>query len=59
MVCAELCNGGGARCGLGAGLCTGAGTGVDVEVEGALAGDKKGSPKETVSGSVLADIDPA
>ena len=54
LVCAELCNGGGASCGLGDRRCTGAGTEVDVEVEGALAGDMKGSPKETVSRSVLA-----
>ena len=59
LVCAELCNGGGASCRLGDGLCTSAGTEVDVEVAGALAGDKKGSPREMASGSVLADVDPA
>jgi len=58
LVCAELCNGGGASCGLGDRRCTGAGMGVDAEVEGALAGDTKGSPRETVSGSVLADVGP-
>lgn len=58
MVCAELCNGGGASCELGDGLCTVPGTEVDVEVEGALAGDEKGSPRETASGSVPAGVDP-
>ena len=58
LVCAELCNGGGASCGLGDRRCTVAGTGADAEVEGALAGDKNGSPRETVSRSVLAaDVD--
>jgi len=31
---------------------------VEVEVEGALTGDRKGSPREMPSGSVLAGIDP-
>ena len=57
LVCAEPCNGGGASCGLGDRRCTGGGTEVDAEVEGTLAGDKKGSPRETVSVSVLAGVD--
>ena len=57
LVCAEPCSGGGASCGLGDRRCTGGGTEVGAEVEGALAGDKKGSPRDTVSGSVLAGVD--
>jgi hypothetical protein len=58
LVCAELCNGGGANCRLGDRRCAGAETGVGVEVEGALAGDRNGSPREIASGLVLADVDP-
>ena len=57
LVCAEPCNGGGANCGLGDRRCIGAGREVDAEVEGALTGDEKGSPRETMSGSMLADVD--
>ena len=57
LVCAELCNGGGASCGLGDRRCTGAGTDVDVEVEGILAGDKSGSFREMASGSEFGDVD--
>ena len=57
LVCADPCNGGGASCGLGDRRCTVGGTEVGAEEEGTVAGDKKVSPRETVSGSVLAGVD--